>query len=164
MEVRRGEDDDGVLGGGEAVELGEELVDRPILLGRGRSLVVAAAGANGVKLVNKDDARALLAGLGEELADALRAGAAHNLNKIRAAAAKEGHIGLTGDCLREQRLAGAGLAGEKAALREARAQASELVGVHKEVNVLLDLLLGLGNANNILEVGPLHIHLKLAAL
>src|SRR5712691_8541075 len=65
--VRRAHDDD-ALGGVEAVELDEQLIERLVLLTV--EAVTGARSADGVELIDEDDRRRVLARLLEELADA----------------------------------------------------------------------------------------------
>src|SRR5581483_1662216 len=107
------------------------------------ALVVAAAqagaavAADGVDLVDEDDAGARLLGLLEQVAHAGGADADEHLDEVRARDGEEGHAGLAGRRAREQRLARAGRAVEQDALGDARAERLELLRVLEE---LLDLL------------------------
>ena len=91
----------------EAVQLDEQLVQRLLaLLVRDRA--DAARLAQGVQLVDEDDARRLLLRLFEQVAHARRADADEHLDEVGAADREERHPGLAGDGTRQQRLAGAG--------------------------------------------------------
>ena len=67
LEQVGGGDHDHVVGGAEAVELHQQLVERLVLLARD---VLAARGADGVELVDEDDRRRLAARVPEQPADA----------------------------------------------------------------------------------------------
>ena len=74
-----------------------------------------------------------------------------HLDEVRARDREEGHAGLAGHRPGQQRLAGAGGAEEQHALRDARPQALELLGVLEELLDLLELLDRLGDAGHVLE-------------
>ena len=112
--VGRGEDDD-ARSGVEAVHLDEQLVQGLL------ALVVpaerdAAALADGVELVDEDEAGGLLAGLLEQVADPGRADADEHLHEVGPADPEEGDLGLTGDGPGQERLARPGRADEEDAL------------------------------------------------
>ena len=95
----------------EAVHLGEELVEGVLALVVRAHVGVASAGAaHGVNLVDEDDARCLLLGLAEEVADTAGAHADKHLHEVRAGHGEEGHVGLACHSLCQQGLAGAGRA------------------------------------------------------
>ena len=148
--VRRRDDDD-VLVGLEPVHLDEQLVEGLL------ALVVAAAesgatlAADGVDLVDEDDAGRVLLRLVEEVAHAARADADEHLDELRAADAEERNAGLAGDGLAEERLAGAWRADEQDALGDARADGDELVRVLQELDDLVQLLLRLVDTGDVDE-------------
>ena len=91
-------------------------------------MAAAAAGlAQGVQLVDEDDARRPALGLGEQIAHPAGPDADEHLDEIGAAHAEERHVGLAGDGLGQQRLAGAGRADQQHALGNAAAQGLVLV-------------------------------------
>ena len=104
--VGGGQDDD-ALAGVEAVQLGQQLVEGLLAL-----VVAAEAGipgaADGVDLVDEHDGRSHLGGLLEQVPDAAGADAHEHLHKVRAGDGEEGHLGLAGHGLGQQRLAGTG--------------------------------------------------------
>ena len=104
----------------EAVHLDEELVERLLALFVAER-AAAAAPADGVELVDEDDAGGVAAGVPEEAADARRADAGVHLDEIRAAGEQERHARFARDRPRQQRLAGARRADEQDALRDAAA-------------------------------------------
>jgi hypothetical protein len=138
---------------GEAVHLGEDLVERLLaLVVAAHAAARAAAGAaDGVELVDEDDRRGGLLGLVEQVAHAGRADADDHLDELRGAEAEEGHVGLAGHGAGEQGLAGARRAAEQDALGDHRAEAPVLVRVLEEVDDLDELLLGLVDARDVLE-------------
>ena len=138
--VGRGDDDD-VIGRPEAVELDEQLVERLLAL---LVAVRAAAGlADRVELVEEDDAAAELAGLGEQLADALGADADVLLDELRAGRVVERDAGLGRDRAGEHRLAGARRAVQHDPARDPGAELVEALGRLQELDRLGQLELGL---------------------
>ena len=146
-----GGDDDDVGVGVEAVHLDQDLVERLLALVVRAAQAGAALAADGVDLVDEDDARAVALGLVEQVAHAAGADAHEHLHELGAGDAEEGHAGLAGDGAREQRLAGAGRADEQHAARDARAERVELLGVLEELDDLLELRLGLVDAGHVVE-------------
>ncbi len=117
-QVGRGDDDD-VVRRAHAVHLDQQLVEGLLAL---RVVVRAARLADGVDLVDEDDARGALAGLGEQAADAGRAEAGEHLHEARRGLREELGARLTRDGLGQQRLAGAGRAVEDDARGDLRAE------------------------------------------
>ena len=107
--VRRGDQDDVVLQL-EPVHLDEELVERLLALVVAAAQAGAAVAADGVDLVDEDDAGARLLRLLEQVADARGADADEHLDEVRAGDREERHAGLAGGRAREERLTGAGQA------------------------------------------------------
>ena len=121
--VGRREHDD-ALRAGEAVHLGEDLVERLLALVVAAEAAAAAAAraADGVELVDEDDRRRGLLGLLEEVAHAAGADADDHLDELRRLRREERHVGLAGDRAREQRLARARRAGQQHALGDRGAE------------------------------------------
>src|SRR5207302_6151634 len=111
----------------------------------------AAMATDRVDLVDEDDARRVLLALLEQIADSARADADEHLDEVRAADREERHAGLARDRAREQRLAGARRAHHQDALRNAAAQARELLWIFQERDDLFDLVLGFLDAGDVLE-------------
>jgi hypothetical protein len=108
--------------GVEAVELGEELVERVLALVVAADAAEGAAGpAERVELVDEDDGGGGLPGLLEQVAHAGGADAHEHLDELGAGDREERHAGLAGHGLGDQGLAGAGGADEEDALRDAGA-------------------------------------------
>ena len=151
--VGGGYQDDALIGF-EAVHLDEKLVQRLL------AFVVAAAetrttvAADSVDFVNEDDARRILLGLLEHIADPRGTDAHEHFDEVRAGDCEERHIGFAGNGARQQRLAGAGRANQKSALRDLATEALELVGILQEVDDLDEIVLGLFNARDVLEGHP----------
>ena len=134
----------------EAVHLDEQLIQRLLALFVAER-VAAAAAADGVELVDEDDAGLVAAGVPEQPAHARGADAGVHLDEVGAAREEERHARLTGDRAREQRLAGAGRADEQHALRDAAAERRESLRLPQEVDDFLDLVLRLVDAGDVLE-------------
>ena len=113
--VRGGENDDAVVAL-KAVHFGEQLVQGLLALVVAAVLAAAALLANGVDLVDEDDAGGLLLGLLEEVAHLARAHADEHFDKFRAGHREERHIRLAGDRLGEHRFTGSRRADEQNAL------------------------------------------------
>ena len=113
--------------------------------------VAAAAAADGVELVDEDDAGLMAARVAEQPADARRADAGVHLDEIGAAGEEERHARFAGNRSRQQRLAGSGRADEQHALRDAAADRREALRLAEEVDDLLDFVLRLVHAGDVLE-------------
>ena len=111
----------------------------------------AAVAADGVDLVDEDDAGGVALRLVEQVAHAGGADADEHLDELGAADGEEGHAGLAGDGLGEKRLAGAGRADEEDALGNAGAQGGELLRELKELHDLRQLFLRLVHAGDVHE-------------
>src|SRR5262249_57588576 len=119
--------------------LDEQLVERLLALVVAAAEPGAAVAPDGVDLVDEDDARGVLLAVEEEVAHGRRADADEHLDEVRARDREEGHAGLARDRAREQGLAGAGRADEQHALRNASAEARELLRVAQEGDDLFEL-------------------------
>ncbi len=100
-----GGDDDDALGRVEAVHLDQERVERLLALVVAAAQARAALAADGVDLVDEDEARGALAALLEHVAHARGADADEHLDEVGARDAEEGHVGLARDGLGEEGLA-----------------------------------------------------------
>src|SRR5258705_190157 len=81
--------------------------------------------ADGVDLVDEDDARGILLPLLEEVADARGADADEHLDEVGSRDREEGNVGLAGDRPGQERLAGARRPHQQHALRDLSAQLLE---------------------------------------
>ena len=79
------------------------------------------------------------------------ADADEHLDEVRARDGEERHVGLAGDGAGDQRLAGAGRADEQHAARNAAAEPLELLRIAQELDDLLQVLLGLVDAGDVVE-------------
>src|SRR5205085_12371593 len=131
----------------EPVHLDEQLVERLVLLAGD---VRATMAADGIELVDEDDRRSLLARLREQTADARRAQPGEHLDEGRSGLREEVGAGLLCNRLGQQRLAGAGRAVEQDALRDLGPELLEPLGIAQELDDLLELVLGLLDARDVL--------------
>ena len=148
--VGRGHQDDAFVAL-EAVHLDEQLVQRLLALVVAAAEPGAAMAADGVNLVDEDDAGRVLLALLEQVADAAGADADEHLDEVRAADREERHVGLAGNGAREQRLARSRGAHQQDALGNAAAELLELLRLAQELDDLLELVLGLVDAGDVLE-------------
>ncbi len=146
-----GRHDDDVGVGVEAVHLDQHLVEGLLALVVAAAQAGAALAADGVDLVDEDDAGRVALGLVEQVAHAAGAHADEHLDELRAGDREERHAGLARDGLGQQRLAGARRADQQHALGDAGAQGDELLRLLEELDHLLQLLLGLFHAGHVGE-------------
>src|SRR5262249_54329383 len=112
----------------------------------------AAAGfAEGVELVDEDDAGGLALRLAEEVAHPAGADADEELDEVGAAHREEGDIRLAGDGLAEQCLARTGRTHEQHAFGNPSAEGLVLLGCLEEINDLAQLRHRLVDAGDVLE-------------
>ena len=148
--VGRGDHDDAGVAL-EAVHLDEELVQRLLALVVAAAEAGAALASDGVDFVDEHDAGRVLLRLLEHVAHARRADADEHLDEVGAGDREERHLGLAGDRLGEQRLAGARRADHQHAARNAAAQLLELGGIAQELDDLAHFLLRLVAAGDVGE-------------
>ena len=113
--VRGGENDDAVVAL-KAVHFGEQLVQGLLAFVVAAVLAAAALLADGVDLVDEDDAGGLFLGLLEEVTHLACTHADEHFDKFRARHREERHIRLAGDRLGEHRFTGSRRADEQNAL------------------------------------------------
>ena len=121
VDAVRGTDDDHAGRGVEAVHLDEKLVQGRLELPVRRRSPAPALAADGVDLVDEDQAGRLLAGLLEELGDAALGDADQRSREVASRDRHEGHAGLAGERLGDQGLAGSGRPDHQQAARNAGA-------------------------------------------
>src|SRR5213080_2543391 len=146
-----GRDQDHALVRLEAVHLDEQLVECLLALVVAAAEAGAAMPTDGVDLVDEDDAGGVLLPLHEEVAHARRPDADEHLDEVRARDGEERHTRLARDRAGEQRLPGARRTDQEHALRDAAAELGELLRVLEEGDDLLELLLGLVDAGDVVE-------------
>src|SRR5579864_7501688 len=147
----RGRDQDHAFVRLEPVHLDEELVQRLLPLVVPAAEARAAMAADRIDFVDEDDARGVLLALFEEVAHARRADTDEHLDEIRSADREERHVGFAGNRARQQRLARAGGSDEEHPLRNTAAEPLELLRLTQELDDLLELLLRLVCAGDVLE-------------
>ncbi len=135
----------------EAVHLDEQLVERLLALVVPAAEPGAAMAADGVDLVDEDDAGGVLLALLEQVAHARGADADEHLDEIRTADREERHVRFARDRAREERLARSRRAHQQHALRDAAAELLELLRFLEELDDLLELFLRFVDAGDVLE-------------
>ena len=147
----RGRDDNDAFLGVESIHLHQQGVERLLAFIMPATNPGEPATAHRINLINEDDARRVLLALFEHVADARGTDADKHLHEVRPADAEERHIRLARDRLGHERLAGSGRPHEHHALGDPSAELLEFLGILEEINDLLDFLLGLLHAGDILE-------------
>src|ERR1700735_3503740 len=104
-----------------------------------------------VDFIDEDDARRVLLGLFEHVADARGADTDEHFHEVGTGDRKERYLRLTRDRACEQRLAGAGRTDHQHALGNLAPELLELARVLQEVDDFCDLLFGLIHARDIRE-------------
>ena len=135
----------------EPVHLRQQLVERLLLLVLPAHRDGAAGPAQRVQLVDEDDARRRLARLLEQVAHAGGADADEHLDELGAVGGEERHARLAGHRAGQQRLAGARRADQQDAARDVRAQPGELVRPLQEIDDLVQFVLRLVDAGDVVE-------------
>ena len=153
--VGSGEDDDTLMVI-EAVHLGQQLVERLLALVVAAKAAAIALLADGIDLIDKDNARGLFLGLLKQITHLGSATADEHLDELGARNAKERHARLAGNSLGKQGLTGTRRANKKSAARQLGADLLVALRLLQKVDDLLERLLGLLLAGNILK-GHTHI-------
>ena len=135
----------------EAVEFGEELIERLLLLVDAAECALHAAAAERIELVDEDDAGRGLAGLLEQVADAGRPDADEHFDELGSRYGEERDVRLSGDRSRQQRLAGARRADQQNALGQPCTEPAVGLRIPQEGDHLLELELGFLDARDIFE-------------
>ena len=146
-----GGDHDHMGVGLEAVHLDQQLVEGLLALVVAPAQPGASLAADGVDLVDEDDAGGVLLGLVEEVTDTGGAHTDEHLDELGAGDAEEGHAGLAGDRLGEQGLARTRRADHEHPFRDSGAQGRELFRELEELDDFGELLLGLLHAGDVVE-------------
>src|SRR5213083_2293005 len=107
--------------------------------------------ADGIDLVDKDDAGRVLLALLEHIAYPAGADADKHLDEIRAGNCEERHVRFAGDGAGEQGLAGAGRPDEKHAFRDLAAETLKFLRIFQVLDDFFELLLRLVNAGDVLK-------------
>ena len=136
----------------EAVELGEELIERLLLLvDPPPKRAGDTASAQRVELVDENDAGRGLARLLEQVAHPRGADADKHLDELGAGNGKERHAGLAGDRFRQQRLAGSRRSDQQNPLWHPRAEPAIRLRIAQKGDQLLQFEFRFIDAGNVLE-------------
>ena len=157
--------DQNSLGCFKAVHLGEQLVQGLFSLLVSAAVLGVAASADGVDLVDEDDAGCVLVGLFKEVTHTGCADTDVKLNKVRSCQGEKRHVRLSGYGLGKECFASAGRADQQGSLGELGADLDILARIVQEINDLLQRLLGFVLACDILECDAgilLHVFLSRA--
>jgi hypothetical protein len=152
--VRRRDQDDALVAL-EAVHLDQQLIQGLLALIVAAAHASAAVAADGVDLVDEDDAGRVLLALHEQVAHARGADADEHLDEVGAGDGEERHAGLPRHRAGEQCLARPGRPHQQNALGNAPAEPRELLRLAKELDDLLELDLRLLDAGDVIEGDPL---------
>ncbi len=152
----------GTVGGGdhdhavvvvETVHLHQQLVQGLLAFVMTAAQAGATAAADGVDLVDKDDAGGVLLGLIKHVTDPGRAHADEHFHEIGAGNAEERHLGFAGDGLGEQGLTGTRRADHQHTTGNLAAKTLEFGGITQELDQFLHFVLGLFHAGHVGEGG-----------
>ena len=139
----------------EAVHLGQDLVERLLAFVVAAAQPRAADPADGVDLVDEQDAGAVLLGRLEHVAHPAGADADEHLDELGARDREERHSGLAGDRAGQQRLARSRRPVQKHALGNPPAQPLKFLRALEELDDLLKLRLGVLETRHFVERRPL---------
>ena len=137
-----GGDQDDALAGFEAVHLDQQLVQRLFALVIATTQAGATLAANGIDLVDEDDAGSVLLGIFEHVAHTRGTHADEHLDEVRTGDGEERHLGLAGDGTGQQGFTGTRGADHQHATGNAAAQLLEAGGIAQEFDHLLHFFLG----------------------
>ena len=161
-----GSQDDDTRVGAEAVHLRQQGIQRvlPLVVAAHRR-IPAAGTADGVDLVDEDDAGRLGLSLLEQVADTACSHTDEHLHEVGTRHREERHASLSGHSLGQQRLTRSRRPHEQCALGDLAAQVGIFLRILQKFYNLLYLLLGTGLSGHVLErdaqVAALLIHLGL---
>ena len=147
-------DQDHAFIGLETIHLDQQLVQGLLALVIAAAEAGAAMAADRVDFVDEDDAGRVLLGLFEHIPDTGGADADEHLDEVRTRDREEGNVGLARDRARDQRLARTGRADQQHAARNPSAQPLIFSGIAQELDDLLQVLLGLVDAGDVVERHP----------
>ena len=141
----------------EPVHLHEQLIQRLLALVVTTAETGTTLTADGVDLVDEDDARAVVLGLLEQIAHTRRTDTDEHLDEVGTGNGEERHARLACDCPRKQGLTGAGRTVEQHAARNLGAERLVARRVLQEVLDLVQLFDGLVGTRDIGEGGLGHV-------
>ena len=148
--VRRSQQDH-ALATGEAIHLHQQLVQGLLALVVATPHAGAALAADGVDLVDKDDARSVLTRLLEQVTHTGRTDTDEHLHKVRTRNGVERHTRLTSDSTRKQGLTGTRWAIEQHTTRDLRAELFVHARVGEEVHHFVEFVDGLVGTRHVIE-------------
>ena len=151
-----GSEDDDTLVVIETVHLGQQLVERLLALIVAAKAAAIALLADGINLIDKDDTRGLFLGLLKQVANFSGTAADEHLNKLRTRNTKERHARLAGHSLGKQGFTSTRRADKQSTTRQLGADLLVALRLLQKVNDLLEGLLGLFLAGDILK-GHAHV-------
>ena len=140
----------------KAVHLGQQLVERLLALVVATKAAAIALLADGIDLIDKDDARGLFLGLLKQIANLGGATADEHLDELRTRNTKERNARLAGNGLGKQGLTRTRRADKEGTARQLGADLLVALRLLQKVDDLLEGLLGLFLAGDILK-GHAHI-------
>ena len=147
-----GSEDNHATIGAETIHFGEELVERVFaLIVRAHIRILAAGTSHSVDFVDKHDARSLLLGLTEEVADARSTHTHKHFDKVGAGEREERHICFAGDSLCEEGFTGSRRSHKEGTFRDSRTEFGVCLRILEELHNLLHLGFSLRKSGNIVE-------------
>ena len=150
--VSGGNDNDAVVHF-KAVHLYQQLVESLLTLVMTTAHTGTTMTTNGVDLIDKDNARRMLLGLFEHVANTARTNTDKHLNKVGTGNGEERHLSFTRNRFCQQGFTGTWRADHQHATGNATTQALKLAWVTQELNQLTDLFLGFVATGNVSESG-----------
>ena len=139
------------LRGVKSVHFREELIQRLLPLVISAEPAAVSRLADGVNLIDEDDAGGVLLRLLKKITDPARADADKHLDKFGAGQREKRNVRLPGNRFRQQGFAGARRADQKRALRQLRADLHVAARIVQEVHHFLKALLRFILAGHVLE-------------
>ncbi len=151
-----GGDDDNAVIHFEAVHLHQQLVEGLLTLIVTTAHASTTMATNSVDFVDENDARGVLLGLLEHIANTAGTNTDKHLDEVRTGNREERHLGFAGNRLGQQGFTGARRADHQHAARNTAAQALELARIAQEFNQLTDFFLGFITTCDVSQ-GGLHL-------
>jgi len=149
LPIRRRDDDDAAMTF-EAVHFDQELIQRLLALFMTQG-VAAASPADGIQLVDEDNACGMAPGVTEQATDAGGADTGIHFDEVGSAGEQERDARFAGNRAGEERLARAWRADEQHAARNPAAERRVAARLAQEIGDLLDLVLGLVDSGDVLK-------------
>ncbi|MNF57794.1 hypothetical protein D3C84_393340 [compost metagenome] len=137
----------------EAVHLNQQLVEGLLTLIVTTTHAGATMATDGVDFVDKDDARSMLLGLLEHVANTAGTDTDEHLDEVRTGNGEERNLGFTSNRLGQQGFTGTRRTDHQHTARNTTAQALEFARVTEEFNQLADFFLGFVATGNVSQCG-----------